>query len=214
VERKRRLRRVSPCPSLPATCRIPLRPRTWLSVVRGRSPLPPPATLVTQIRDGPSLPCPGRRAPRSVRRFERGHHQPAALALGLIAAVSFLLRCPLPQPLDPGQGTVLNVLSRRHLRPGVDLPAGHSPVFSTSPPPGPDRDDAHPHVLRGFGLSMDYEVFLIPDKAPRPGYDTRDAVATGLQQTGGSSLPRRCDERGPPGPGHQWISFMKLFGVD
>jgi RND superfamily putative drug exporter len=67
-----------------------------------------------------------------------------------------------------------------------------------------------------FGLSMDYEVFLISRIKERhdQGYDTRDAVATGLQQTGrivtAAALLMSVVLLALVSSG---ISFMKLFGV-
>ncbi|HEX4216748.1 MAG TPA: MMPL family transporter, partial [Acidimicrobiales bacterium] len=67
-----------------------------------------------------------------------------------------------------------------------------------------------------FGLSMDYEVFLISRIKERhdQGHDTRDAVATGLQQTGrivtAAALLMSVVLLALVSSG---ISFMKLFGV-
>jgi len=195
---------------------------TWLSVVPSVDPLSPAGEhLVTEIRAGPKpFPVLVGGLPAQFVDSNAVITSRLPLALGLIAAISFLLLLFLFRSLlIPLKALVLNVLSlsatfgamvwifqQGHLSGLLDFTATGS-LTATMP------------ILMfcvAFGLSMDYEVFLISRIKERhdQGYDTRDAVATGLQQTGrivtAAALLMSVVLLALVSSG---ISFMKLFGV-
>jgi RND superfamily putative drug exporter len=195
---------------------------TWLSVVPSVDPLSPAGErLVTQIRDGPKpFPVLVGGLPAQFVDSNAAIASRLPLALGLIAAVSFLLLLLLFRSLlIPVKALLLNVLSlsatfgamvwifqQGHLSGLLDFTATGN-LTATMP------------ILMfcvAFGLSMDYEVFLISRIKERhdQGYGTRDAVATGLQQTGrivtAAALLMSVVLLALVTSG---ISFMKLFGV-
>jgi RND superfamily putative drug exporter len=195
---------------------------TWLSVVPSVDPLSAAGEhLVQDVRAGPApFPILVGGTPAQFVDSTAVITSRLPLALGLIAAVSFLLLLILFRSLlIPIKALVLNVLSlsatfgamvwifqQGHLSHLLDFTATGS-LTATMP------------ILMfcvAFGLSMDYEVFLISRIKERHdrGYDNRDAVATGLQQTGrivtAAALLMSVVFLGVVTSG---ISFMKLFGV-
>jgi putative drug exporter of the RND superfamily len=195
---------------------------TWLSVVPSVDPLSPAGEhLVTEIRAGPKpFPVLVGGLPAQFVDSNAVIASRLPLALGLIAAISFLLLLFLFRSLlIPIKALILNVLSlsatfgamvwifqQGHLSGFLDFTATGS-LTATMP------------ILMfcvAFGLSMDYEVFLMSRIKERhdQGFDTRNAVATGLQQTGrivtAASLLMSVVFLALVTSG---ISFMKLFGV-
>jgi RND superfamily putative drug exporter len=195
---------------------------TWLSVVPSVDPLSPAGEhLVTEIRAGPKpFPVLVGGLPAQFVDSNAVIASRLPLALGLIAAISFLLLLFLFRSLlIPIKALILNVLSlsatfgamvwifqQGHLSGFLDFTATGS-LTATMP------------ILMfcvAFGLSMDYEVFLMSRIKERhdQGSDTRNAVATGLQQTGrivtAASLLMSVVFLALVTSG---ISFMKLFGV-
>ena len=195
---------------------------TWLSVVPSVDPLSPAGQhLVTEIRAGPKpFPVLVGGFPAQFVDSNAVITSRLPLALGLMAAISFLLLLFLFRSLlIPIKALALNVLSlsatfgamvwifqQGHLSGLLGFTATGS-LTATMP------------ILMfcvAFGLSMDYEVFLISRIKERHDdrFDTRDAVATGLQQTGrivtAAALLMSVVFLSLVSSG---ISFMKLFGV-
>lgn len=195
---------------------------TWLSVVPSVDPLSPAGEhLVTEIRAGPKpFPVLVGGLPAQFVDSNAVIASRLPLALGLIAAITFFLLLFLFRSLlIPIKALILNVLSlsatfgamvwifqQGHLSGLLDFTATGS-LTATMP------------ILMfcvAFGLSMDYEVMLISRIKERhdQGHDTRDAVATGLQQSGriitAAALIMSVVLLALVSSG---ISFMKLFGV-
>ncbi|MEM8904247.1 MAG: MMPL family transporter [Actinomycetota bacterium] len=178
--------------SLPGVARVDQRD-SWLRVIPDVEPISPEGRELVEAIDAIPAPSPVLVGGESARLVENTDHVAARLpfVLGaMILATSALLGLLFRSVLVPVKAVALNLLSLSAMFGAVvwifqdgrfaDL-LGYTPTGLT--------DIAIPTLMFcvAFGLSMDYEVFLlsrIREEYDRTG-DPVDSVAVGLQRTGG-----------------------------
>ncbi len=165
----------------------------WISIVPALEPISPEAeVMVAQIRD---LPAPGRfliggESARLVDNKAEIGSKLAFVGIWVIVVVGFLLYRSFGSVLLPIKAVALNLLSLTAAFGAIVwiFQDGRLTGLLGFTPTG--LTDAQTPVLIfciAFGLSMDYEVFLlsrIKEEWDRTG-DTARSVAVGLQRTGG-----------------------------